>query len=282
MTTAGVYVRISDDQAGDALGVKRQEQDCRKIAALRDWEVSSVYSDNDVSAYKRSVRRPAFERLLQDLEKGVISAVVVYDLDRFARQPRDLERAIDLFEGSHLRFATVQGDIDLSSPDGRTMARVMVAFANKSSDDTSRRTTRKHLELAQKGMPVGPRAYGWRAGKITIDPTEAAIIRDGARQLMAGMSLGAVTDQWNEKGYKSSLGNRWVRQTVRQMYLNPRLAGYRVYRGEMLRDEAGEPVMGMWEPILDNDTWTALVTRIAPPETRQGYRPGGRKYLLSG
>ena len=87
----------------------------------------------------------------------MIDGVVVYDLDRFARQPVDLERAIRIFDGRvGLRFATVQSDIDLSSPDGRTMARVMVAFANKASNkasmDTSRRVRRKHLELAQRGV----------------------------------------------------------------------------------------------------------------------------------
>jgi DNA invertase Pin-like site-specific DNA recombinase len=95
--------------------------------------------ENDVSAYKTKVVRPEFEALLDGLKLGLVDGVVLYDLDRFARQPVDLERAIRIFDDRPgLVFATVQSDIDLSTSDGRTMARVMVAFANKSSMDTSR------------------------------------------------------------------------------------------------------------------------------------------------
>jgi site-specific DNA recombinase len=103
---------------------------------------SQVRVDNDVSAYKTKVVRPKFEALLDDLKLGLVDGVVVYDLDRFARQPVDLERAIRIFDDRPgLVFATVQSDIDLSTSDGRTVARVMVAFANKTSMDTSRRIT---------------------------------------------------------------------------------------------------------------------------------------------
>ncbi|MDA8046846.1 MAG: recombinase family protein, partial [Actinomycetota bacterium] len=87
----GLYSRISEDLDGTGLGVARQEEDCRKLADLRGWSVSKVYQDNDVPAFKSKVVRPQFERMLTDLESGVIDGVVVYDLDRFARQPVDLE-----------------------------------------------------------------------------------------------------------------------------------------------------------------------------------------------
>ena len=104
-----------------------------------------------MSAYQPKVIRSDFERLLADLEAGTIQGIVVYDLDRLARKPTDLERIITIYDRAPLVFATVQGDIDLSTPDGRTMARVMVAFANKSSMDTARRMARKKLEKAMNG-----------------------------------------------------------------------------------------------------------------------------------
>src|SRR5215203_3802205 len=154
-----VYTRISDDDEGQKLGVKRQERDCRALAKLRGWGVAYVACDNSVSAYKTRVVRPEFERMMTDLETGLIDGIVTYDLDRFARQPTDLERAIKLFDRRNGVFATVQGDVDLASPDGRTMARVLIAFANKSSMDMSRRIKRKQLELAQHGKVSGG---GWK------------------------------------------------------------------------------------------------------------------------
>lgn len=278
----GVYARISDDIAGLGLGVERQADDGRSVANMRGWEVAYVASDNDISAYKNVVR-PEFERLLTDLEAGVIDGIVAYDLDRFARKPSDLERAIAIYDRRGGVFATVQGDIDLSSPDGRTMARVMVAFANKASMDTSRRVKRKHLELAQKGVPVGGnRPFGYKADKRTIDPVEAQLIRHAVGQILGGVGLHTVCREWNERGITTTRGNAWVKAVLRHMLLSPRMAGYRVYQGHIATDAQGQPVRA-FEPILDEPTWETLCAYLTDP-ARSGkhVHPGGRKYLLSG
>jgi site-specific DNA recombinase len=144
----GAYERISDDKEEEARGVARQAADNEAQAKLRGWKVAEHYQDNDFSAFKENVTRPAFERLLADLESGVLDGVVVYNQDRFVRQPSDLEWAIRVYDrakaaGRQLVFATVSGDLDLGSDDGITMARVMVAFANKASRDTARRVARE-------------------------------------------------------------------------------------------------------------------------------------------
>jgi site-specific DNA recombinase len=48
---AAIYTRISSDRAGAGLGVDRQEDDCRNLAAKLGWEVAIVLEDNDISAY---------------------------------------------------------------------------------------------------------------------------------------------------------------------------------------------------------------------------------------
>ena len=49
--SAAVYARISADTEGKSLGVQRQLEDCRKLAAARGWPVGREYVDNDISAY---------------------------------------------------------------------------------------------------------------------------------------------------------------------------------------------------------------------------------------
>ena len=281
----GIYARISEDSEGRGLGVARQEQDARTIATLRGWEVGQVYVDNDVSAFNTKVTRHEFERMLEDLRLGAVDGCVVYDLDRFARQPADLERAIKIFDGRDgLAFATVQGDIDLSSPDGRTMARVMVAFANKSSMDTSRRAKRKHLELAQSGALVGSRrVFGYEEDRVTLRQSEVDLIREAAADIISGVGLHTIARRWNAQGVKTPYGNIWRQAPVRAMMLSPRLAGFRVHRKEIALDTEGNRVMAQRPPILDVETWEAVrATILDPARSGNHVHRGGRKRLLAG
>jgi site-specific DNA recombinase len=281
----GIYARISEDAEGTRLGVTRQEEDCRGIAKVRRWNVKGLYVDNDISAFDTKVIRPEFERLLADLAAGTIGGVITYDLDRFARQPADLERAIRVFdEHEGLAFATVQSDVDLSNADGRTMARVMVAFANKSSMDASRRIKRKNLELAQRGIPRSVhRPFGYEADMVTICEPEAALLRQAATDVLNGMSMHAIARRWNEQGVTTSTGGQWRQSTLRQALVSPRIAGFRVHQRKIAVDANGERILATRPPILDVPTWEALCAYLKDPaRTGRHAHPGGRKHLLSG
>jgi DNA invertase Pin-like site-specific DNA recombinase len=282
------YARISDDQEEEGKGVARQVKDCTTLLGLRDWLGTDehTYIDNDVSAYRRGVVRPEWERMMKDLEEGRIGGVVVYDLDRFARQPKDLERAIEVYAAhGNLVFATVQGDINLMTPDGITMARVMVAFANKASMDTARRMERKHLEQAQNGVPVGGwRPAGWHDDKRTLDPFESELIKGAAARILAGVPLATIMRDWNDAGFLTPAGNHWSRAPFRNLMLSARLAGWRDLKGEPVYDDAGNRVHGQWEAILSDATHKALVKTLKAEGRGGGYheRPGKKKYLLAG
>src|SRR3954468_24036692 len=93
-THASLLVRISDDRAGEAAGVGRQEADARTLASRLGWEVGEVFVENDTSAFKRRkvllpdgatamrVERPEFRRLLAALSDGEADGLIAYHLDR--------------------------------------------------------------------------------------------------------------------------------------------------------------------------------------------------------
>lgn len=289
----GVYLRISDDAAGEAKGVARQREDCCALAGVRRWE-PVIYEDNDVSAYRRDVTRERFEQMLTDLKAGQIRGIVGYNLDRVFRQPRDLERAIDLYEANPgLIFATLEGDINLSTADGRTMARVLVAFANKASADTGRRVQRKQLQLAREGTLVhcGRVPFGWKADGTTADPAARAEILTAHERLLAGDRLVRIRDDWQARDIvprdpkgrrhgkdKEALG--LSHSTVRRILTNPALAGFKLYRGEVMTEEDGTPVPGAWEHICTPEQLDAVTGVL---DARQGsWQPSGLSYLLSG
>src|SRR4051794_3952926 len=86
---AALYLRISKDVTGGALGVERQRQICRKIAKGRGWAIIDEYTDNDISAYGGK-RRPEWERLLADVRVGVVDVVIAVDQDRLTRRLSEL------------------------------------------------------------------------------------------------------------------------------------------------------------------------------------------------
>jgi site-specific DNA recombinase len=166
---AAVYARISADKDGSQLGVKRQIKDCLELARRRDWPVAEVYVDDDISAFNGKPR-PAYRRLLADLKAGQRDAVIVWHLDRLHRQPKELEEFFDVCDAANVRhLASVTGDVDLATHDGRFMARILGAVARKSSDDMSRRIQRKLLERAEAGKPTmgGDRPYGYEPDRVT-------------------------------------------------------------------------------------------------------------------
>ena len=159
VVVAGIYCRISQDNEGDELGVRRQEQDARTLCERKGWTVAEVFVDDDISAWSGKPR-PSYERMLKAIEAREINAVAVYDLDRLNRQPRDLERFFEICDRAGVTdLASVGGTVDLATSDGRFHARIMGAVAAKSSDDTSRRIKRKQGRPGRRGASRRTQAF---------------------------------------------------------------------------------------------------------------------------
>ncbi|MFF3062411.1 recombinase family protein [Streptomyces sp. NPDC057909] len=287
----GGYARISLDKDGREMGVDRQRQDYSMHAATRPgWTIADHYIDNDVSAYKKTVRRPQFERLLADLTNGVIDGFITYDLDRVARQPRDLERLIDIYEANpKLVFCTIKQDYDLSDSDGRFMARLLVNVANKASADTSRRIARKHKELAENGKNGGGhRAFGWNEDRLTVNEAEAALIRKAHEDLLAGTRISTVTREWQAQGVQTARKTAAPisRTAVKAILSNWRLCGYRAVKGDVFTGADGKPVIGESDAITTPERLEAV--RAVLEGTKQRYAAknpndtNAYRYLLSG
>lgn len=311
--TWGAYLRISEDPHDTQRGVNRQRDDAESVVARLGGDSSAVswYVENDTSAWKKRkvqvtdptgrvydgfrVIRPLWHTALHDLRTGKINALVVWDLDRLARDPRDLEDAIEAVQ--HYGATIVSGtssEIDLSTESGRLSARLLVMIANKSSADTARRVARAHLENAQKGKAVGGRRpFGYNDDKVTIRESEAALLREAAADVLAGTKLSAIAERWNAAGVMTVMGTTWTGGQILQMLRSPRHAGWRIHRVTGSKWTAvppvavgrdGEPVRGQWEPILDEGTHKALVALLTnKPERRKNIpRRNRRQYLVTG
>lgn len=267
---AGVYLRISLDRTGEGLGVERQAEDCLKLCESRGWK-SVLYTDNDTSA---SVGvRPEYQRMLTDIQNGHIQAVVVWDLDRLHRRPIELEQFMELADQKKIALATVTGDVDLSTDNGRLFARIKGAVARAEVERKSARQRRALLQRAQAGKGWGSRAFGYTQDDQIV-PEEAAAILDGYATIIHGGTLTGIAEKWNAEGHLTAKGgNPWTGLTVRRVLLNPRYAGIREYHGEQYP--------AAWEPIVPEETWRKAVTILANP-ARGGRNSRARRGLLTG
>jgi DNA invertase Pin-like site-specific DNA recombinase len=276
---AAVYLRQSLDRTGEGLAVSRQREDCLRLCAERGW-IPTEYVDNDTSASKGV--RPQYRKMLADIMAGDIDAVVVWHLDRLHRQPMELEEFIKVTEEADIarNLATVTGEVDLSTDDGRFMARIMGAVARKEIERKKARQQRQSLQRAQSGRGRGPRAFGYNGDHA--DPElvaeEADAVERAYRDVLAGDSVYSVAVRWNKAGFRTNKGNEWDTTQVKRLLINPRYAGLRSFRREILYKE-GEPVRGDWPAIVDMDSWQAVHYLLTNTGQHTAGRPA-RKYLL--
>jgi site-specific DNA recombinase len=281
-----IYARISDDRKEGA-GVARQLEDCWRTVKARGWEPAEVYHDDSISAYSGK-KRPDYERLLADIRDGRVNRVVVWHGDRLHRRLRELLDLIELADERKVELASVTGgDIDLSTSDGRYIAKLLVATNEKSSEDMGRRIKRQKKQAREEGkMAGGPRPFGWKAvpaidktgqpmlkdgqPRMTwradeLDKVEAGIIRRAADEVFAGVSLAEIARRWNDKAVpQPQTGeSRWTAQLVSQVLRNPSIAALVSFQGKVIRE-------GNWPAILDRATWERCQAVLASRATNVG------------
>jgi DNA invertase Pin-like site-specific DNA recombinase len=269
-----IYCRISLDSTGEGLGVARQEEACRALCERRGWQVVDVITDNSVSATTLR-KRAGWDRVLGLITAGSVDVVVAWQVDRMYRQPRDLEDLVDLAEQTKITLATVSGDLDLTTPNGRLVARIVGATARQEVEIKSERQKAAHLQRAKAGKPWwNVRPFGFeRNGEHRSDEAEA--LRRAYLDVLAGATLYSIAASWSRDGIVSPKGGKWRSSNLRHVLMNPRNAALHTYKGE----ETGQPAT--WEAIVDEGIYRATVRLLSDPARNPG-GGGRRKGLLTG
>ncbi|WPU08104.1 recombinase family protein [Pseudarthrobacter oxydans] len=274
---AAIYCRISKDREGAGLGVQRQEEDCREVAQALGWEVAHVFVDNDISAFSGKAR-PQYRALLEAMRRGIVSRVIAWHTDRLHRSPRELEEYIDLSEKHGIATHTARaGEIDLSTPSGRAVARTLGAWARYESEHKSERIVRKKLQLAQAGaFSGGPVPFGWvlKDKEAIVVEADAAEIRKAIEATIAGASIGSIVKDLNARCVSTRRGQKWTSTSVRNLLLRPTNAGLSAYRGEVVG-------ISSFPPIITEDQWRAVCAIITNP-SRRSQTDSRVKHLLAG
>lgn len=279
---AACYLRISQDRAGEGLGIDRQRQDCEQLIERRGWTLQKTYIDNDISATSGK-RRPEWEAMMAAVDAGHVDVVVGWTIDRTLRSGRDRLRILELGRKHGIIISIVRGsDMDLSTPAGRLAADILGAVAQNEVEVKSDRQIRAQQQAAEQGRRSGGRRpFGYDKTGMIVNPDEAAAIADGYRWVQQGLNLSEVARRWNDRGLTTGQGDRktgrpspFKHDSVRRVLKNPRNAGYRQYRGEIMAAPA------VWPAVIDEGTWADVVDILSRPERRTATT--GAKQLLTG
>ncbi|MCU1682922.1 MAG: Recombinase zinc beta ribbon protein [Amycolatopsis sp.] len=269
------YGRLSKvPETGELEKIEVQHADNRKVIE-RAGGVLGLELEDGLSAWKRTVRRPGWARLLERVASGESDGCVVWHTDRLFRQPRDLETLIELAERGY-KVYSAHGSRDLADPDDRFILRIEVAHAARSSDDTSRRLKKRFTTFREQGRTTGgPRRFGfagkdqtWKPskGQTNADRPEVSAelveaeregIRDAAAGLVSGaLSGGEAVEMWNAENLRTATGLEWVHASMSATMKRVSLGGYVVHDGEIVGRLEGEP-------ILDQRTYDRLQALFA-------------------
>ncbi|STZ58987.1 recombinase [Mycolicibacterium tokaiense] len=247
------------------------------------------YVDNDVSA-SSGRKRPAYERMLNDIRQGRIGAVVCWHLDRLHRQPIELETFVDLANVHRVALATVTGDVDLSTDDGRFTARIMGAVARKEIERKRARQLRAARQKAERGEPQWRRAFGYAGDTREPDPVTAPLVEQAYTAILAGASLGEVARTFNGAGAFGLTGRPWTATTVSLFLRKARNAGLRSHKhncatlGHRPCPLDGEQeIVGKanWPALVPEATWRSVQAVLNAPGRAPG-RKSVRAHLLTG
>jgi site-specific DNA recombinase len=142
---AAWYCRTSRDREGEARGVRRQEEDPRRLASWRGAEVAYVLTDNDLSG-EGKVRRPAFERLIELVDAREVDLVLAADVDRQLRGFGPYVALYDACERVGMVVAWLGGEGNFKTGTGLLELDIRASFAREELRKIRSRTRRKHLE----------------------------------------------------------------------------------------------------------------------------------------
>ena len=177
-----IYTRQSVDRA-DSISVESQVEFCKKEVVEREFR---VYTDKGYSG--KNTDRPAFQRLMGDVDDGLIRRVIVYRLDRISRSVLDFANVVDIFQRHHVDFVSTMEKFDTGTPIGKAMLMIVMIFAQLERETIQQRIADAYASRSRRGFFMGgPAPFGFDLKETVIDgvhtkmfvpnPQEAAIVR---------------------------------------------------------------------------------------------------------
>ena len=250
-----LYMRYSSDKQTEQ-SIEGQERVCRAFCEQQGYEIVDTYIDRATSAFKDTDKRTEFQRMIRDSDKQQWQGVVVYKLDRFARNRYDSATYKARLKKNGVRVISATENIS-DNPEGVILEAVLEGMAEFYSKELSQKITRGMYESANKCHCVGghvPLGYKLVNKKFEIDDAGAEIVREAFELYAAGATVAELCNRFNDKGYKTAKGADFNKNSFKSMFRNERYTG--VYKYKDITIEGGVPA------IIDKPLFDAVQLRL--------------------
>lgn len=261
-----LYCRVStDEQAREGVSLDEQQERLKAYCRAMGWSADPIlFVDDGYSA--KNVDRPQLNQLLQAIEKGIISKILVTKLDRLSRRLLDLLKLIDVFQEHNVSFASISESFDTNTPSGRLTLQVLGAVAEFERERIRERVFENMVHAANQGKWLTQSPYGYRLEnkELVIYEPEAQIVRDVYDMyLNQGIGYRGIAKKLNEAGIPSRQKKEWSLRAVKLMLTNPAYKGTLVWnrvdssksKRNLKEDSEWVVVDDALPAIIDKKTW---------------------------
>jgi len=266
-----VYTRKSSEEGleQEFNSLHAQREACEAYIASQRSEgwvlVRDRYDDGGVSG--GTLERPGLQRLLSDIEEGLVDVVVVYKIDRLSRSLADFAKLVEVFERKSVTFVSVTQSFNTTTSMGRLTLNILLSFAQFEREVTAERIRDKFAASRKKGMWMGgvpPYGYRVENRRLVIDDERAEHVRWIFTRFLEVGSGTVLAREVGERGIRTPSGNRVDKKYLYRMLNNRANLGEAVHKGESYPGEH--------EPIIDRETWDRVHAIARSPKPTSARR----------
>ena len=263
--TAVIYARYSSDNQREE-SIEGQIRECTAYAEKNGITIVKHYIDRAVSA--KTDNRPEFQQMIKDSDKKLFDIVLVWKLDRFARNRYDSARYKTQLKKNGVKLMSAT-EIISEGPEGIILESVLEGYAEYYSADLSEKVIRGMTENALKGKFTGgaiPFGYIINADhRFEIDPLTAPFVAETFQRYNDGQTMRGIRDWLNEKGVKNQRGGLMTFNTIQHMLNNRRYIGELKYRNVLIPDA----ILSIVSAELFNDVQEKMLKNKKAPARRK-------------
>ncbi len=247
----------------------------RKFDAVESngYEVIHEYIDRATSASHDTQKRKQFLKMIDDAGKRKFDAVIVYKLDRFARNRYDSAKYKQKLKVAGVRLISATEAIS-EGAEGILMESVLEGMAEYYAKELSEKVNRGiDQSIKKRNFLGGPVPFGFKIQdkKMVPDPVNAPLLKAVFQLILEGYSFTEISEYLASKGATGKKGEPFKPSSIGRMAHNKKYIGYYIYKDIEIPDQI--------EPLIDEETFYRVQEKLKMVEKK---RHSKTEYLLAG